>query len=412
MLFMVKVNKAKDKIAKGVPPLSVVLCFWMVFWSSAVPAAYYDVLPKGVRNFTYRFVQTGDITGSYNGAGDLKGYNINANIDAATLMGVSTALDTYLLSLSAADRAAFSLGTFEGSAASKVSVQGFGAGYGATEKLTVYGFIPFYSAVVDLNIRRTAKGRTSTTSDTSVIDLENLPDVDVRLIQSLFVNYYNYSPLGKWKATAFGDAEIGFLYQLRKWKNAGALISMGAVAPTGRKDNPDILQDISFGDGQWDAFYEFGGGLSFAEDWTLDLWSRLTYQFPYTAVVRQPDSAAFPVTKTKGEATIKPGNKISGNTQLGYSFSDEFSTGLVYGIEYTEKTDYQSERPQSDRILELDTEKVSHVARLNLNYSTIALYNAKKFFLPFGVTLAGQSLFAGKNVPKYDRVDFEIRFFF
>lgn len=409
MLFMVKKIKIRDKSARLVPVVSLLLGLH----SLAAMGAYYDVLPDGVRNLTYRFVQTGTITGSYNSAGNFKGYNVNANINADAISGISSAVDTYLNTVLTADqRADFSLGTFEGNARSKVSVQGFGGGYGLTDKLTVYGFIPFYSAEVDLNLQRTSKGKTSTASQTDVIQLENLPDVDVRLIQSLFVNYYQYQPLGKWKATAFGDAELGFMYQLRKWRNAGALISMGAVAPTGRKDNPDILQDISFGDGQWDAFYEFGGGYAFNSEWSVDVWSRLTYQFPYKAIVRLPDSATFPVSKNKGEATIKLGNKISGNTQLGYSFSDEFSTGLVYGIEYTEKSDYRSSNPLADKILESDTEKVSHTARVNFNYSTISLYKAKKFFLPFGATLAGQSVFAGKNVPKYERVDLELRFFF
>lgn len=421
MFFMVKSNEAKAKIASAIPARIGVYCHCMkniflfyliVVITSAAQAAYYDVLPKGVRNFTYRFVQTGNITGSYNSSGDLKGYNVNANINADSIKGVNATVDAYLAGLSDADRAAFSLGTFEGSARSKVHAQAFGAGYGVTDKLTVYGFVPFYTAVVDLQIKRTAKGRTSTASDSSVIQLENLPDVDLRLIQSLFVNYYNYRPLGRWNANAFGDSEFGLMYQLRKWKNAGALISMGAVAPTGRKDNPDILQDISFGDGQWDAFYEFGGGLKFSNEWSFDLWSRLTYQFPYHAIVRQPDSATFPVTRNKGEAEIKLGNKYSANTQLNYNFSDEFSSGVVYGLEYTEKTDYKSSNPNADAILEKDTEKISHTGRLNLNYSTISLYNQKKFFLPFGITFAVQSIFAGKNVPKYERVDIEARFFF
>lgn len=405
MLFMGKIEKAKVKIARAIPLVLGVYCLQ----SFNAFASYYDTLPKGVRNFTYRFVQTGDITGSFNSSGSFKGYNVNANINADSIKGVNAAVDAYLNSLSAADYEAFSFGTFQGNAKSKVHAQGFGGGYGVTDKLTVYGFIPFYTAVVDLGIERTAKGRNNVGG---AIQLENLPDVDVRLIQSLFVNYYNYQPLGTWRANAFGDAELGFLYQIKKWRNAGALISMGAVAPTGRKDNPDILQDIAFGDGQWDAFYEFGGGINLNTEWSVDFWSRLTYQFPYHAIVRQPDSATFPVTKNKGEAEIKLGNKYSANTQLNYSFSDEFSTGLVYGLEYTEKTDYKSANPTADAILEIDTEKVSHIGRLNFNYSTIALYNQKKFFLPFGATLAVQSIFAGKNTPKYERADFEIRFFF
>lgn len=379
------------------------------FLSNNLFAAYYDTLPAGVRNFTYRFVQTGSITGSYGSAGNFKGYNINANINADSIKGVNSAVDTYLNSLSAEDFANFSFGTFQGSATSKVSAQAFGAGFGLTNRLTVYGFIPFYSAVVDLQIERTHKGQNNVGS---AVQLENLPDVDVRLIQSLFVNYYHYQPLGKWKSNDFGDTEFGFLYQLKKWKNAGALINFGGVAPTGRKDNPDILQDIAFGDGQWDAFYEFGGGINLTKFWSLDNWTRFTYQFPYQAIVRQPDTATFPVTANSGNASIKLGNKIQTNIQLSYQVTEEWSTSTLYSVEYTEATDYKSRNGNADKILELDTEKVSHVGRFNISYSTLSLYNKKQFIAPIGLSAAFQSIFAGKNIPKYNRADFEIRLFF
>ncbi|MDD4974369.1 MAG: hypothetical protein PHY93_08445 [Bacteriovorax sp.] len=372
-------------------------------------AAYYDTLPEGVRNITYRFIQTGEITGSYGSSGDFKGYNVNANINADSIKGVNTAVDTYLNGLSPADYASFSFGTFQGSATSKVSAQAFGAGYGVTNRFTVYGFIPFYSAQVDLKIERTQKGRNNVGT---AIQLENLPDVDIRLIQSLFVNYYHYQPLGKWKATDFGDAELGMMYQLKKWSNAGALINFGTVAPTGRKDNPDILQDIAFGDGQWDAFFEWGGGINLSGDWSLDNWTRYTYQFPYTATVRTPDSSTFPVTANKGEARIKLGNKAQTNLQCNYKLSEQWMTSLAYSFEYTEPTDYKSSNPRSDAILETDTEKLTHIARLNLGYSTLALYLQKRFFAPISFNLAVQSIFAGKNVPKYERADFEVRLFF
>ncbi|MGZ3789012.1 MAG: hypothetical protein ACXVLQ_10835 [Bacteriovorax sp.] len=372
-------------------------------------ASYYDTLPKGVRTIVYRIVQTGDITGSYGSSGNFKGYNVNANINADSIRGVSAAVDTYLNSLSPADYANFSFGTFQGSASSKVTAQGFGAGYGITDKLTVYGFIPYYSAVVDLKIQRTVKGRNNVGS---AIQLENLPDVDVRLIQSLFVNYYHYQPLGKWRATDFGDAEVGFLYQVKKWSDAGALISFGTVAPTGRKDNPDILQDIAFGDGQWDAFFEFGGGHNLSDRWSIDNWSRITYQFPYHTTVRLTESSTFPVTQNKGDAEIKLGNKYSTNFQGNFKISDGWMTSLVYGLEYVEKSDYKSSNPKADAVLETDTEKVSHIGRLSLSYSTLPLYKQKTFFAPMDFVLSVQSIFAGKNVPKYERADFEIRLYF
>lgn len=372
-------------------------------------AGYYTTLPEGVRNLTYRFVQTGEITGSYGSTGDLKGYNVNANINADALKGINAAVDAYLNSLSAADYANFSFGTFQGSAVSKVSTQVIGGGYGVTNALTLYGFVPFYSAQVDLKIVRTEKGRNNVGT---AIQLENLPDVDVRLIQSLFVNFYHYQPLGKWRATNFGDAELGAMYQVKKWDNAGLLINFGAIAPTGKEDNPDILQDISFGDGQWDAFYEWGGGVNLTSDWSLDSWARYTYQFPYETTVRTPESSTFPITANRGTARIKLGNKYLYNLQVNYLFSETLSLSPIYSLEYVEPSKIRSSNPRSDAILEADSEKLSHTARINLAYSTIPLYQQKKFAAPIIFNFAIQSIFAGKNVPKYERADFEVRLFF
>jgi hypothetical protein len=383
--------------------------FLSFVFSKNVMASYYDVLPKGVRNFTYRFVATDTIKGSYNSGGDFKGYNVNANINADSIKGINGAVDVYLGTLSAEDYANFSFGTFQGEATSKLTAQGFGGGYGITDKLTFYGFIPYYTAQVDLDIKRTSKGRNNVGT---AIQLENLPDVDVRLIQSLFVNYYQYRPLGKWKASDFGDTEAGFMYQIKKWRNAGALIAGGIVAPTGRVDDPDILQDISFGDGQWDAFYEFGGGINLNEDWSFDQWNRFVYQFPYETQVRLPESSTFPVTSNKGTAKIKLGNKFQSNFQLNYRWSDEWMSSLIYGAEYIEKTKYETSSANANTILADDTEKMSHIGRMNLSYSTLNLFKKKKFFMPISFNLALQTVFAGKNTPKYERADFEVRFFF
>ena len=228
----------------------------------------------------------------------------------------------------------------------------------------------------------------------------------------VFVNYYHYQPLGKWKATDFGDAEFGVMYQLAKWNNAGALINFGGVAPTGRKDNPDILQDIAFGDGQWDFFFEWGGGFNLTNDWSLDNWTRLTYQFPYSANIRAPSSSTFPVTANKVDAQIKLGNKAQNNLQLSYKFLEQWSTSLLYSVEYVEPTDYKSSNTVSDAILEMDTEKLTHTASLGLTYSTLSLYKKKQFFMPMNLSLGVQSIFAGKNIPKYERADFEIQLFF
>lgn len=386
--------------------------FLILFNSQNTNAAYYDVLPKGVRNISYQYTKTGEINGRYTNSGNLQGYNVSANINADAIKGVNAAVDTYLGTLSAQDYAAFSFGTFQGNAASKVTVQGLGGGYGITDKVTIYGFIPFYSATVDMNITRTDNGRKNVGG---AITLENLPDVDVRLIQSLFVNYYQYKPLGKWKADDFGDAEMGIMFQLKKWKNAGALMNVGFVAPTGREDDPDILQDIAFGDGQWDAFFEYGVGYSFKgslSDLSIDLWNRFTYQFPFEAEIRLPDSSTFPVTANKGLAKINFGYKSQYNIQGNYQFSDQWSSTVTYTFELKAKDNYQSNKSVSDQILEDSTDRISHTGKISFGYSTLNLYQQKKFFIPISFNLGVQTIFAGKNTPKYERADFQMRLFF
>lgn len=386
-----------------------IFCFLILFFINHARASYYDTLPKGINNFTFRFVQTGTISGSYNNSGDFKGYNVNANINADTIKGINAAVDTYLGTLSATDYKNFSFGTFEGNATSKVSAQVIGIGYGISDKATIYGYVPFYNAVVDLNLIRTSKGQQNVGT---AIQLNNLPNVDAQLIQSIFVNYYGYKPLGRWQASNFGDTEIGLMYQVEKWKNAGALINLGVVAPTGRKDDPDILQDIAFGDGQWDAFYEFGGGYHFNSAISGDLWTRFTYQFPYQSKLRCPNSQSFQVTSRTCDAQIKLGNKVQLNADSNYAFNDQWGLGLIYTFEYKEKDKYQTIYLDSNDILETNTTTESHLIRFNLSYSTIKLYKQKLFILPLDLNLAFQSYVYGKNIPKYNRGDLEVRFYF
>ncbi len=389
--------------------MKAILILSFILFSLPVRAAYYTTLPKGVRNLTYRYVITNEITGSYNTAGDYEGYNINANINADVIKGLNTAVDTYLNGLSSDDYNSFSFGTFEGAATSKVQAHAFGGGWGITDNITVYGFIPFYDAVVDLNLVRTEKGRKNVGSS---IALENLPDIDVRIIQNLFVNYYNYQPLGKWEATGWGDAELGTMWSYYKQKNHGAMTILGVVAPTGREDNPDILQDINFGDGQWDIFIENGGGY---RPWSLvsfDAFFRFTLQLPHEKTVRLPESEAFPVTSRKGNAKIDLGDKLLVNSQMNVHLSDEWTTSFIYIYEFKGKDDYRSAYPEADAILEKETQFKSHTLRFNVNFSTVSLFKKKKFLAPLDLNAAIQSIVGGTNTPKYERVDLELRMFF
>tara|TARA_R110000868_G_scaffold132380_3_gene343223 strand:+ start:43778 stop:44944 length:1167 start_codon:yes stop_codon:yes gene_type:complete len=375
----------------------------------SVLAGYSQTLPKGVRNLTFRLIKTNTIKGSYNAQGQPEGYSINSKINADVLIGLNGSVDTYLNGLSPADYNDFNFGTFEGNATSDVFAQALGAGYGITDKITVYGFIPFYDATVDLNLERTEKGRKNVGSS---IALEGLPEIDVRIIQNLFVNYYKYKPLGKWEATGFGDFEFGVMWNFYQEDDLGLLVNFGGVAPTGREDSPDILQDISFGDGQWDNFIEVGGDYKLTDDLSLDAWTRYTLQYKFKKNVRQPENKDFPMTEKKGISEIDLGDKILLGTQINYSIDDQWSPSLNYIFEYKAKDNYSSNSPTADAINESNTELRSHTVRLGISYSTLELFKQKKFILPGAINFAIQSVLGGKNTPKYERADLEFRLFF
>ncbi len=383
--------------------------FLFIFITNSVFAGYHQTLPKGVRNLTFRLIKTNTIEGSYNAQGRPEGYSVNTKINADVLRGINSSVDTYLDSLSAADYAAFNFGTFEGSATSEVFAQALGGGYGITDKITGYAFIPFFDATVDLNLRRTEKGRNNVGSS---ISLEGLPDIDVRIIQNLFVNYYKYQPLGKWEATGFGDLEFGVMWNFYTFEKGGVLVNFGGVAPTGREDNPDILQDISFGDGQWDNFIEVGGDYQFTRDFGLDLWTRYTIQHPFKKTTRLPDSAEFPITDQRGQSKIDLGDKYLMATQGNYRLDDEWSTALNYIFEYKDGDNYQSSSSIADKINGSNTQLRSHTLRFATTYSTLNMFKKKLFPAPVSINLAIQSIIGGKNTPKYERVDLEFRLFF
>ena len=51
------------------------------------------------------------------------------------------------------------------------------------------------------------------------------------------------------------------------------------VLPTGYRDDPDIIQDLPLGDGQYDLFVELGGGFLLSPTFSISAVTRYNYQF-------------------------------------------------------------------------------------------------------------------------------------
>ena len=397
--------------------------------STSALASSYATLPKGVRVGGYRHVLTGEISSSYGANSDESSYALREGLTAKSLESINEATKEYFEQLKAISKDAydnFTFGEYAAQGTGEVSVNGFGMGWGVTDRLTAYFSMPIYKANVNLNITRTQGNNhketmqslgqnTNLSADQKLIKdiTAQLPDAKQELLQSIVVNYYNYKPIGNWQGQGLGDLEIGAMYRLTDWRNSGIAIGGGIVLPTGRTDHPDILQDIAFGDGQTDLFAElFMGRSFFYRKVDFDFGIRYTHQFAKTKEVRIPDSYEFPLSTTKAEVKEKLGNMISIVVGPSYKFTNWFSVSGAYGYDKKFQSTFESEYKLANKILAINTDSESHNIKLAANFSTVNLYRMERFPIPLTISLRAQDKIAGKNTPKHSQYEVDFKFFF
>jgi hypothetical protein len=211
-----------------------------------------------------------------------------------------------------------------------------------------------------------------------------------------------------------GDSEIGLIYRLTDFGDRGVSISLGAVLPTGTSDDPDSLQDVSTGDGQYDAFTEMAAGISFFENtFQLDLKGRYTYQFSSQKEVRWISDADLPLSSQKKNVNQKLGNKIDANLTLTYYplYWMNFNTSLLASnTGHTTYADVSDLKVRS--ALEADTDSESRWIRAGVGFSTVEAYKRKQFDMPMDIGFTAQKLLNAKNTASYDRFDIDFKLYF
>jgi len=247
------------------------VCLFLAFPLVAI-AAGYDTLPAGVNTAVFKQVFTDKIESKYDASNTDTSISINQEFTTSNLSSISDSIKSYfdeLKNLSPDAYNAFSLGEFKAEATAQAQAQGIGLGHGITDHLTIYGSLPVYHLKTDVTFSQSkssslnqVKNAIINTTPTTAIGTFikeltlQLPETNEELLQSVIVNHYGYKPLGTWEKDSLGDAEVGFIYRLTDFKEAGQSISGGIVLPTGSPDDPDNLQDVATGDGQADLFVE------------------------------------------------------------------------------------------------------------------------------------------------------------
>lgn len=392
-------------------------------------AAYYDTLPKGVRTLDLRQIVTDNINSSFTGNKQEAEYAFKIDLGANSIEGLNNITQDIfetLKDISPEAYDSFTFGEYSVKGSANANVRVFGFGYGITNRMTAYVGFPWYKTQVNLDIQRTkgnnhqavlnqlqASGSNSQEAQIFTDFAKELPDATGEVLQSVVVNYFGYKPLGNWNGEGIGDTEVGIIYRLTDWDESGLAMTIGANLPTGRVDDPDILQDYGFGDGQTDAFLEFGGGVSFFDQrLSVDSWTRLTYQFAAEKTLRIPENEEYQLGSEKTVFDEKLGNKVEYNFGLGYGFTDWLSLTGLYSYNYVQQSKYESAFTDANRILEKNTEQESHALTAGLSLSTVGLYNKGTFMLPFNASVSATNYISAQNQPKYSLYTLKLRFFF
>jgi hypothetical protein len=401
----------------------------LVLLTSNSYAGYYSTLPKGVRNFVFKYVSTDSVSSSYGASGSEFQYLIQQNLNAKILEDISTFSKVYFDELKRIDPEAydaFSFGEYSGNGQADVNVKGYGFAYGITNKITAYVSVPHFTASVNMNLVRTkGKNHEEVSSilsqhghndDTAALwsQLTNeLPDASGGLLQSVVVNLFGYQPIGSWNATGFGDTDLATIFRLTDVRDMGMAITGGITLPTGRIDDPDILQDFGFGDGQFDVFSELGAGISlFGRVIDFDSSLRYTIQLPSNKLLRVPDNEDFTISADKANFYEKLGNKFDFSLRTTIHPTNWISTYGEFVYNHIDQASYDSSNKEANRILAMGTEIETVFLKAGTELSTVQLYKSGAIAIPLSLELSAQTMIRGKNTPKYTRYDLGVKLYF
>ena len=176
-------------------------------------------------------------------------------------------------------------------------------------------------------------------------------------------------------------------------------MTIGLIAPTGVADETDTLQDIAFGDGQWDIFAEVGAGIRFG-NFVFSSMFRYDLQLANTVSLRVPLDPDFTLSDQEDDFKVKLGDKIEYNIWTDYMYADwlTFTGGYVFNYQFA--TNVDSGSAFADSILEQETESYAHSAKFGIMFDTVGLYKLKKFVIPTQTELTVMSMLYVKTHQK------------
>ena len=389
------------------------LCLWFfALWLSGVAwAGDAEVVPKGVFKIEVESKFYFPATQRFNPDGALEDIAIdfNTSLDSNVFPGLRQLESAFGLPADAAkigdSVVAFQLEFID----LLTSLQ-----YGVTDRFTVGVIVPYYwqtsKVAARLDTSRATVGKNAalnTLVPLSIPGTQPLTAEDVQglLGQGLDINGdgtvdlpgFGFKRFETWSDNGFGDLEAGFRYQYLKTKHWRLALTSGVRFPTGRVDDPDNLVDSAFGMGAYALPFRINTDFTGIANVVLHTTLSYDLYLPDRQVKRVPDNVNQPITSNReevkrdlgdivrvevlGRYTLLQGLRLLGLYEFGAKWKDQVSGKK--GFAYTS--------------LEEETNWTSHIFIVEVSYTTVPLYLAKRFPVPLVASLAYRDRFAGSN---------------
>ena len=390
-----------------------------------------QVLPKGVRRVNVKTIQL-DLGTEYDAASNIVSLAapLQKKITFEDVLKSKEGLDKTLLHAFLRENglpATQELGALTADLRGRVRVYAPVIAYGLTSRVTVAFAVPYYSARTETQVGYQANDANAQ----NFINLLATPKYNkVASAREAYENFSNgtatladklsangYEALGVWDAHGLGDLQFAVKSKLYGDDNSRIHLAnlSGFVAPTGKTDSPDILTDISFGDGSWDFFsglmcdQKLGAGI------TLNQYAKFTYQAPAHRTLRMKTADESLAVESRNIG-YKLGNKVDAG--LSVQFEHDLGIELGLGYIYARKGTDHYDAPTADvaEELEKDSDSQSSSIELKAGYSSVPAFKRKEIPVPFSVGLQYQQIVeaiaANRNVPNTKMLTLDVNLYF
>lgn len=373
------------------------------------------VLPKGI--FRAKVENTwAQSNRKYNSDGKIRalGDDFQNQINASSL-GKTNAEKNALMGFMKANGIGNDLGSFYGRVDSEASVTQPSFNYGVTDKLSIGLGTSIWSVTTRTEVvfQQTSNAQALLDSQGALNQSQKdqlasqLNDGAAALNQNL--TEAGYRPVGTWKGTALGDSKLGAKYLLINSNNLSLSGELGIMIPTGRRDDYNNIQDLSFSQGMvsLEPMIVFGQNISI-----FDIEQHLSLSAPFadSEQVRISNNGSIFDSEVR-RVRRKVGDTLGAGASVGVNIGI-FQIG-VGGDQAWKKQD-QYERPEGYDNLDLsrNTDSQSTDAEIFTSVSTISLYRNGQFPIPMDFDLSYQQTVAGRNVTRQSRMNAAAQFYF